>query len=107
MLVARDSYRQAIASIAIRGEKSLCRRRLALAQSRHEFVIGINSGWHVNLHLLTTALGPSPGSSQSTFRRRAGAVAGHGVGANRCVSRQMISVASDSPACGEHRTLDL
>jgi hypothetical protein len=31
VLVARDSCRQAIGSIAIRGEKSLCRRRLALA----------------------------------------------------------------------------
>src|SRR5438094_6886271 len=110
MLVARDSYRQAIGSIAIRGEKSLCRRRLALAQSRHEFVIGLDSGWHVNPHLFTTAPGlcrSSPGSSQSTLRRRAGAVAGRGVGAKRCVSPQTITVASDSPTCGEHRTLDL
>jgi hypothetical protein len=111
MLVARDSYRQAIGSIAIRGEKSLCRRRLALAPSRHEFVIGIDSGWHViNLHLFTTAPGlrrSSPGSSQSTLRRRTGAVAGRGGGAKRCVSRQTITVASDSPACGEHRTLDV
>src|SRR5204862_5195150 len=27
--------------------------------------------------------------------------------AKRCVSRQTITVASDSPACGEHRTLDV
>ena len=73
-------------------------------------MIGIDSDWHIDLHLFTTTPGLcrfSPGSSQSTFRRRPGAVAGHGVGAKRCVSRQTITIASESPACGEHRTLDL
>src|SRR5262245_42158310 len=49
VLVARDSYRQAIGSIAIRGDKSLCRRRLLLAQGRQQPLIRIESRLHVDL----------------------------------------------------------
>src|SRR5215467_1376561 len=40
--VTRDSDRQAIGSIAIRGEKSLGRRRFTLAQRFHELPVSIN-----------------------------------------------------------------
>src|SRR5215470_9907681 len=48
-LVARDSYRQAIGSIAIRLDKSLCRRRLLLAQGRQQLLIRIESPLHIDL----------------------------------------------------------
>src|SRR5438876_8143693 len=51
VLVARDSYSQAIGSIAIRGDKSLCRRRLPLAQGRQQLLIRVESCLHVALHL--------------------------------------------------------
>src|SRR5262245_23667616 len=47
VLVARDSYRQAIGSIAIRGDKSLCRRRLLLAQGRQQLLIRLESRCHI------------------------------------------------------------
>src|SRR5262249_1865769 len=49
MLVTRDSYCQAIGSIAIRGDKSLCRRRLPLAQGGQQLLIRIESRLHVDL----------------------------------------------------------
>src|SRR5262245_19796917 len=49
VLVARDSYRQAIGSIAIRGDKSLCRRRLLLAQGRQQLLIRIETLLHIHL----------------------------------------------------------
>src|SRR5262245_35076683 len=49
VLVARDSYRQAIGSIAIRGDKSLRRRRLLLAQGRQQLLIRIETLLHIHL----------------------------------------------------------
>src|SRR5215475_11066738 len=56
VLVARDSYRQAIGSIAIRGNKSLCRRRLLLAQGRQQLLIRIESRLHIDLLWSSSAL---------------------------------------------------
>jgi len=50
VLVARDSYSQAIGSIAIRGDECLCRRRLPLAQGRQQLLIPIEPRVHVDLH---------------------------------------------------------
>src|SRR5262245_15281139 len=49
-LVACDSHRQAIGSVAKGGDERLCRHRVVLAQGRQELVIPIESRPHVNLH---------------------------------------------------------